>query len=406
MKLRGTNPDSNSFLYLERYVNDGSPSGFSAKFTTSEKTSPFSQNESFHLCSIELPNTIKILNFGNEPDFFKKWQMLVHPDMIENPLFSICTKIDHMSAVVAPTASGRTVKMLDGEGWFLKLNYMGLIGRIDRQLGADQACSAIEVSREIEKAIVENRLPKFFSFFRELFGRVVKMPCNGSLYDWGIVLREPFPYSATSYKGLLIPGFSLFSKDRNVPSQETVLIQLASAQNKKIEDFLFEDIIAPIYDCYFGLLTSCGLQLEAQAQNILLMVDSDFRVVSIVARDAESIDKDISLMSDLGISNNYTTSGYKCLYRGQYNYQIMHSFMFDFKLGEYLISPIIQEAARHFKIIVSDLQQRIRSYNQKYIHKLPHDFFPSDGNWYSYANIVHNRGIERPYISNSNPKYR
>jgi len=406
MNLSNLQLNETSFLHLERYVNNGSPSGFTSKYATSAQTSPFGPCENFHLCAMEFPESIEVLNFGKEPKFFEKWQMLVHPDMIDDPLFAVCTNIERNSALVAPTASGRTVKMLEGDGWFLKLCYKGLIGRIDRQLGTDHACSAIEVSDTIEAAIKAGSLPKTFGIFRESFGRVIKLPDNDSTYDWGIVLREPLPFPATPDARALVPGFALFAEDRKHPGQKTILTQLISAQSKPVSDFLFEDLIAPVFDAYFSLLLQCGLQLEAQAQNILFMLDSNLRIASVVARDAESVDKDFSLMDELGIAHDFTSREYKSLYRDQYNYQIMHSFMFDFKLGEYLIKPIISNAAENFSFDQNALEERIRSHNRDYIKKLPPDFFPADGQWYSYANEVHDRTKARPYIATPNPKYR
>src|SRR6266511_2758949 len=114
------------YLHLEHYVNDGSPSGFSEKFTTSPGTRPGDSPNGFHLCAIEIPGKVEIEDLGCRPAFFDRWQMLVHPDMIGDPIFSICSKIDRQSIAVSPTASCRTVKMLTEPGWFLKLCYKGL----------------------------------------------------------------------------------------------------------------------------------------------------------------------------------------------------------------------------------------------------------------------------------------
>jgi hypothetical protein len=406
MILSNAHLNTATYLRLERYVNDGSPSGFSQKFTTSPETCPGGPNGSFHLCSIELPNSIDFEDIGEQPRFFKQWQMLVHPDMIDDAVFSICTNIDRRAVLVCPTASGRTVKMLDDEGWFIKLSYKGLIGRIDRQLGLEHAHSAVEVSQTIVAAINAGQLPKSFHLLREVFARVVRLPSGNSTYDWGIVLRDPVPFPTVGGVGLLVPGFSLFSRDEREPNDTSILCQLIAAQRKKTEDFLFEDLIAPAYDAYFTLLLNCGLQIEAQAQNILYTIDSNLHIGGLVLRDAESVDKDLSLMAELGIKHNFVCQDYKCLLRGQHNYQIMHSFMFDFKLGEYLVSPIIAEAAKHFTFDIRQLQERVRDHNRRWIDRLPSDFFPPDGQWYSYANVVHDRAVQRPYIANPNPKYR
>jgi hypothetical protein len=146
--------------------------------------------------------------------------------------------------------------------------------------------------------------------------------------------------------------------------------------------------------------------LEAHAQNTLFAFDDNFEMMGIIAKDAESIDKDISLISDLGLAVEIRTCPYKCLTRESYNYHIMHSFMFDFKLGEYLVNPIIQDALHSFDFDEEILTERIRDYNRKFIRKLPKDFFPLDGKWYSYKNVVHNRNKPRKYIAKDNPRFR
>lgn len=394
------------YIYLERYVNCGSPSGFTDKYNTSNQTCPKGPNSSFYLCGVKLPSNIPIQDFGEKTPFFDKWAMLVHPDMINDELFSICTDIDKKAVLVAPTASSRTVKVLDSDGWFLKLNYKGLIGRIDRQLMKKHAVSAIEVSNIIDKAIKKNTLPNVFYFHREVSARVIDLPFNDSFYEWGIVFREPMPSPKNSQIKFLIPAFSLFSKDDNFQMDPTILTQLINKQNKPVNDFLFEDIISPIYRSYFNLLLNCGLQLEAHAQNILFAITKDYQVLGIVSKDAESIDKDLSLMCELGIGNKITTTNYKCLKRGDYNYHIMHSFMFDFKLGEYLINPIIEDAHKNFSFNKQKLIKKIKKFNHSFFKKLPNDFFPLDGKWYSYENIIHDISKKRNYIAKENPRFR
>lgn len=395
---------------MERYVNIGSPSGFSEIHTTSFPTSAKGANESFYLCGATFPSDIKIEEFGVKPNFADDWQMLIHPDMMYNPkhndLFSICTDINLTALQVAPTASSRTVKILDSEGWFLKLNYKGMIGRIDRTIGWNQALSAVEVSNIISNAIDSGKLPKNFFFMREPFARVVYLKHKRKRYEYGIVFREPFAYSKSNEIKYLIPAFSLFSKDDKTPNDPTILNQLINNQSKSVEDFLFEDIFSPLYESYFKLLLTCGLELECHAQNTLFAIGEDCKIVGVVAKDGESIDKDLSLMEQLNIQQNIQTTRYKCLRKEDSNYRIMHSFMFDFKLGEYLVKPIIEDALKNFSFDKEKLVERIKEHNNIFIAKLPGDFFPLDKKWYYYDNIVHDRKKPRPYIGKDNPNYR
>jgi len=402
-------------LYMERYINNGSPSGFSDKITSSQPTKTKSINKHFYLIGLSFSDKINIQDYGEKPIFANNWQMLAHPDMIfkpeNNPLLAECTKFDLKAISVVPTSSIRTVKALDKEGWFIKLHYDGLIGRIDRKMGRNQAISAVEVSKIIEIAINQRILPEKFFIQREPFARVIDLQDeNRQPYEWGIVLREPTVYPYNDKIKFLIPAFSLFSEDPKNPNHKSILTQLIEKQTKNVENFLFEDLITPVFESYFELLLNCGLQLECHAQNTLFAIDENFKIIGIVAKDMESVDKDISLMADLRIEHNkeiLNYGNYKTLIKERDdNYYVQHSFMFDFKLGEYLISPIIDDASKNFPSLDKEkLITRIKEYNHTFITRLPEDFFPPFGNWYSDKAKIRDRTKKKEYVENKNPKY-
>lgn len=76
------NEPQKALLNLERYVNDGSPSGFTHINQTSYETSPTSDRDFFFLdllCVEDLVETIGIL-----PKFFEEFGqgiIFIHPDM-------------------------------------------------------------------------------------------------------------------------------------------------------------------------------------------------------------------------------------------------------------------------------------------------------------------------------------
>lgn len=385
-----------TYLYLERYVNNGSPSGFTDKNTTSEMTCPFGSNKSFYLYGVNFETKDFVFDYGRKPDMFE-WDMLVHPDMID--LLPDVPKSKVLK--VSPTASSRTVRTIEGNDWFVKLAYKKMIGRIDRTINCCHALSSIEVSSLIEKSIEAQELPPSFYFLREPFARVINYKGD----TWGVILRETRPYPYNSQIKIQIPAFALFSQDRYHPEDESIIVQLIRFKNPEIiEDYLLKQFLFPLYDCYFMLLIQCGLQLECHAQNCLFAFDNKMDVIGIVEKDAESIDKDIPLMERIGKINNITSLDYKCLHLSDYNYYIMHSFMFDFKLGKYLVSPIIEEVSHSFPIDINYLEEKIKDHNSQYIKMLPENFFPLS--WYDYANKVHDRNKPRPYVAHGNPRYR
>ena len=393
----------NDYLHLERYVNRGSPSGFSFEYTTSQNTMPRSLVDNFSLYGINFTADVSSEIYGEQLSILSKYDMIVHPDMIEEQELMPFIAYKDSFLKVKPTASGRTVRIIDEYDYFLKMHYQRLLGRINRVLEKDHAISSIEVSSIISNQIDRRILPNFFYFMREISAKVVEIPFAGSKKDWGIVVREPLPYPNDGQIKFVIPCFSLFSKDIKRENDPTLLCQLFELQNKKIEDFLFENLISPIMTCYFSTILNCGMQMDAQAQNTSIGIDENFQIVGIVFKDAESIDKDIPLIEKLGLNIQFKSNKFKCLTENEY-YAILHSYFFDFKLGEYLITPIIEEAKLHYKFNEQSLIERIKEHNSFFINKLPLGFFPAS--WYNYAHVVLDRTKPRPWESHSNPKYR
>lgn len=388
--------------YMERYVNDGSPSGFTMKYNTSEKTSPFGNREWFYLCSISYPSQWSI-NIGDLPPFLEKEfprdSILVHPDY--NQAFDK-TQITQTTIRVTPTSSARTVRMLD-DNYYLKLNYFGVLGRIYRNLTINHALASFEVSDILYNVLGKKNFEKL-SFFPERSAKVVLK--NKENINMGIVVRDSIPFGGNSnvikYK---IPMFSLFSKDRKSKDDTALLIQLINNLNAEPKEFVLKEIIYPIIKYYFQLIGTVGLQPEWHAQNLLLGLDERMNVCSFIMRDMESIDIDQNIRDKLGLKSCLSCYPYKHINESQYNYTIKHSFMFDFKLCKYLIEPIIECISVYYKLDMDDLIAEVRNYVDMKIKELPYDFFPKC--WYSFQPVIINQEInQRPYINNGKPIYR
>lgn len=387
---------------MERYVNRGSPSGFSAINTTSLGTSHLGKKRTFWLHAVRPSPSIDIVEFGSS-SLVDPGLILIHPDLVDSCPLLEGGELVRNFLEVAPTSSDRTVQAVAEPNLYFKLSYPPLIGRISRQLGLAQGEAAVWVTDSIDRAA--GKVDPRFKFLRESYARVA-IGTSPKPVEWGFTIRETSPSPILPRADLMIPGFSLFSRDRYSLDDDFLLFQLFDQQQKPLEDFIFEDVIEPLIDGYFSLLVNCGLQLEAHAQNMLFGIDEDGRITSVVARDAESIDRDISLMDELKIACARPSGSYKVIQRSDYNYQIMHSFMYDFKMGQYLIQPIIDCASERGGWNTSDLSARIREHARNWLGHLPGDFFPADGCWYSYENLVHDRGRRRDYIATPNPQFR
>lgn len=400
-----TDSDS-AFLYLERYVNNGSPSGFSSN-TTSLETAPHSTSQSFALPIVQFDDTICVESVGANESFKIPPQSIVcHPDNLKTDIMLYNSRHWHIidNIIVSPTASGRTVKGIIDHKCFFKLDYYGVLGRIQRNLDSKRLLSAYEVSSAIKDAIQKGNMHNTTYYFEEDNGRIAKIPQpSGGIYEMGYVIRGDKPYPHNEKIKFLIPFFSLFGIDQNARSDKLIIMQLLERQNCNATAFC-KQIVTMVIDCYFDVLINCGMCLEAHAQNMLLCLDDNFQILGVAARDMESVDKDLPLRAYLNQDIQFESFPYKCLQRSDYNYTIMHSFMFDFKLGKYLLDALIESfqnvSGFNRKEVIKEIKRMVGMYSKL----LPIDYFPMC--WYDYENRIFDRSKKRPYIAHDNPRYR
>lgn len=390
-----------SLLYMERYVNNGSPSGFTWINQTSNDTSPLGGKEYFFLDRLCVEDKIEVI--GDIPTFFDLLgnnSIFIHPDM--RKLYSKKgLQIQKSCIRVSPLSSSRTVKLLDFSG-YVKLNYNGIIGRIDRSLTDRHAYFSVEMTEYLRNALKKSIYSKL-AFFPEPGAIVYR---NEDL-NIGMVYRdENVSGKNVNRIKYIIPMFSSFSNDKNA-TDDTLIIQLIKKSQKKPDEYILNNLIFTIIDNYFNLLLNEGIQPEWHAQNLLLGIDDDYSIVALIMRDLESIDIDQSLQESIGIRKLFKSYPYKYLNNNQYNYQIKHSFMYDFKIGEYIFKPIIKCVSEYYNLREEMFERKIKEYSKQYIEKLPKDFFPIDGSWYSFEKVLIDRSIsKRPYIKNKGVKYR
>lgn len=405
----------NAYLKCERYINDGSPS--KNNITTSEITSPKSIHKDFKLNLVNFSTDITE-DLGHNISVIPSKAIYIHPDVLKNGFlrdqqYDILDEI-----IVEPTSSGRTVLSKNTMPlYFVKLAYPKCLGRLTRHMGKEKILSACEVTDRLMCAIDNNKMNSKFALLKENQGRIARIILNNQSYELGMMIREYSPYPYSSTEEFIMPFFSLFSSEYIPGTKETnnnhipFLRQFYDNQTKGANDFLLEEIIFPLYDCYFDALLKAGIELEAHAQNMLLTFDNDFKIKRIICRDLESAGRDITLMERLGIPydlNIEYKSNQLFPKEGNDKYEkwyVNHSFMFDFKLGEYIITPLILCAVKCIPgVNKEELINSIKEYNNQYIEKLP-DFFPPD--WCHYSNENFEKtGNKKVYMWSDNPKYR
>lgn len=389
-----------SFDYMERLVNDGSPSGFTQIHNTSKQTNPIFSKE---FCVKKLyPNRGQIIKCGEfrgvrEEDSDESF-IYIHPDWelyLRDEIYSIGDVIDGITVI--PTSSSRTVR-IKGTHRFLKLHYPGMLGRIQRDLGVLHLSYAVEITKVLNKAKSNNCLPETFDYMPEYYGRVLK----DNNREIGFVCRELPLYEGTKY---YIPAFSLFSTDFGKPSDGKLLIQLMSKHDDDALSFFLNDICYPLLDVFFYCTFNLGLIPEMHSQNIVYVFDEAWNTKKVLLRDFESIDVDYSIRNGLGFKDTLLCPTNKAIHDKDENYLKRHSFMFDHKLCEYLIEPLVKCAMDVIKdkdIVCQIKEYCVDKYGGKYRF-----FFPEDGCWYKYPNKEIDRSSSfRPYISMGIAKYR
>jgi hypothetical protein len=399
--------------YLERYVNDGSPSGFTEKNRTSTSTDPFGLTPWYHpFCLLADPDSIEV--FGYVPDLLPmetdigtNW-FVIHPDMVEHPELSQL-KIQQLDNLkVLPTSSGRTVQILGHSSDYIKLHYDGIIGRINRKLTRAKAISGPEISQHVLEAINKKKLPEQFCILHETGAKILsvnKGTLNSS--EWGLVWREGQPRGPNAHHiTFLVPLFSLWSTDRLRPYDPTLLERICGKGKEHLASYLIEKLLFPILDAYFGLILTLGFQVEFNAQNLLIGFDINWEPIAIVLRDMMGTEKDLSLRSKLGLPLAFESAPYKFLIEEDDPdlYRIRHSFVFDFKVAKYVLDPIIEHAYLLGYLTEVEAITALRERSKGWLAKLPEDFFPPQQVWYRHDRVLLDQ--KREYISVANPRYR
>ena len=402
--------------YAERYVNDGSPSGFSSLYTTSPQTSPFGLNPWFHLSRCQAPADW-FRTYGSIPEWPASdlskdgaW-LLLHPDMVDHKQLQhkevqIIPGREHR---VVPTASGRTVQYIRvQEPDYVKLHYDRILGRIYRGLPFPKAASGVEISTLLVDGIDTGVLDERLAILPETGARSLIIPGESDSYEWGMTWRSHRPYGKTACQiHFAIPGFSLFSTDRFASYDRELLIQIIQQTGASPVSYVMEQVVVPALECYFSMVGNLGLQPEWNAQNLLFGIDENLNVVSLITRDLKSVMRDFTIRKSLGLSTDFLVAPYQCIDDSQYDYAMIHSFMYDHKLGDYVLDPILSLVSDTYGLDIRELREAARDAADPLIRMLPAGYFPDDGCWYMYKPILIDQGRStRPYLAVKAPKYR
>lgn len=407
-----------SFIYMERYVNNGSPSGWTQKKSTSPETNPFSGEKRFELYEFD-DSQLDSLVIGNPNPIFNN-RNFCHPDSItygSQVILQDGIKTKKSDVIVQPTSGGRTMFVdCDKVDGFIKLTYdTARIGRVDRQLRFEHCMSSYEVSNALKRAIDAGKFPSTYSILLEKTGKVTYIPIdNEHYYEWGVMLREnrAYPYSKDMVQ--LIPGFSLFGIDNysdHTKNDEFLINQIIDLSGINPLKYLI-NVIQMTIDSWFTTALNCGFLLELHGQNCYYEINQNFIITRIVIKDMDSVDKDITTEKKLGLNSAWKSFPYECFYADEpedhpWYYKIRASYMYDFKLGTYILLPLIETVCAKYHLNKDEIILQIKKYVKDcYIGKLPKGFFPEDGRWYDCDNSERKPGTRRVYYPHDNPMFR
>ena len=398
----GTDKEVETYVYLEQLVNDGSPSGFTSVHQVSEEFRP-------QLCRVfDLPvygvDRSDIDLFLANPseslrkiveDIESQVKFCLHPDL-KNQIEA--AEPDRYQQV-SPTASSRTVITRgSNEPYFIKLHYEGLLGRVDRKLTPKRVLGAAQISSELDYLIERGLVSDAFAFLPESYGATTMI--HGR--EIGITYREYKPRPVFEDR-LMIPAFSLFSEDKGSPDDLSLLRQILSRFDDK--DSKFYDLIKLLIESFRTITLDGGLWPENHAQNILLEMDSYANFTRVVHRDLYEFYLDVQRRHEKGLS----TDGFrKFLDRNsdRYLYFGQKSYLFDFKFGDYVLSPLVDDFCKAFGRKPSDVRGDIKDIFVSSSPEWRVQFDPYDSYFYFPK-------VERTYVNNrpnllkaKNPKFR
>ncbi|MCX4604799.1 ferric iron reductase [Streptomyces anulatus] len=369
-----------ALLHLERWCNDGSPSGLSfgehqvspsyrprgdtASFPAPSRTVPWAGAE----VSMAAPSSALVREIVR-PDGVV---LVMHPD---NPLSRAGTA--QVPRMVAPTASARTVAVLDsGSPYYAKLHYPGLLGRVPREMDAKRVRASVRMSAALDQETA--LLPDVCAYLPESIGIVTRLGHT----EQGVVYREFVPRSrlgGDTGKSIppQVPLFSLFSTDIRSPDDPPLLVDLLrTAGGGTRADEAFTSLLDLLLESYAALAFGVGLVPEDHAQNVLLELDPSGIPRRVVRRDLLDWYADLEIRRLRTLPTDFarvldTEHDAARAYGGR-------SYAFDFRLGEYVLDPLIACAAQHMGVDA----ERTRAWVKGRVHALAaahdldlHDYF-------------------------------
>ena len=323
-------PSIMGMVLLERYANDGSPTGLTWENSSSDPTCPRMGSRRYVLERVPLwPAECETQ--GSIPEPFDGTPLLfpVHPDcvrLLPPDLRSriICSGLDDM--LVTPTSSPRTV-YFESMTWsgFLKLDYPLRLGRFSRELCGDKLWQGIHVSN-----VLMSQDATGVGLFH--FPETGAIECNFGGRNSGALFRAGRP-TGPGYDQYL-PFPSLWSMDIRQDAPAATLPRLMDRFGGL--DWAIARVVLPLVDSFWKLVTTFSLWPEAHAQNVTLGLNDD-GTTGIIWRDCQGFRLDNRASACRPGLERCRRLGSSVLDASQ-----RASYIYDWLLGHYIFDQIGQ----------------------------------------------------------------
>ena len=330
-----------SYIYTERYVNQFKKvaNEVSLEYCAVSGVDSFklphkiltAKDVDIYLANPDKEILDKIIA-GDSVKFF------VHPDTIANE------EGYQAKTIVEPTSSTRTV-LPKGGTFAIKLHLNRRLSRYIRRLTKSSVEHSLKVSSELEKSV--GSCPSSFGYLPESIGIVYK--------GIGMIIREMTPRPVAEDKRMLVPLFSLYSRDMN-SEDEPLLVQMIMSKNMEPLDFFIEKIVNPLFASVSYFITESGLLLEAHGQNVLAELDNEYDITRLIHRDFQSIYIDQEIRNRNGLEKIFT----KHIMGEECPKEVTYSLVYDNFIGNYMLDNFVELIYSCWGIEPETITERIK----------------------------------------------
>lgn len=326
-------------LDLERYVNDGSPSGYTFQDASSTPTTAWSGLPSFQLPLV----AAEIVRECGEPQELGGLEKSlrafcpVHPDVL--PLTGYNIILDPIAwkhVNVVPTSSPRVVLAAPNWHFALKLNYPRCLGRFPRQLTWEQAETSVGVSTYARTVEFEHTVLLAEPYAVQYRLRPALSRIGSSEH---VVIVRDCKLGAEERIVWAIPGFAMLARERLGFLENPLVFEVAEPLGIRPAALLGEGFVATFFRSVDELVVKAGIWPECTAQNCFFAMRESGKPC-IIWRDCQGFFRDAELLAEFGKKDVIDLSNYHLL-AGR-DAPMWRSYLFDDLISRHIVDPCLK----------------------------------------------------------------